>query len=305
MEELERVKKFLELAPESEVDEYALNNLKNRLYRWKNAEIEYLADIEYYINGKRYDRLLDAFYEVENLKKVKIKFLKPNIDGPWNFSKPTKEIKEKDGKGICKTFDYDPTSFDSWITADYCELDKVMIRAFISDFFVPISIQTKSQYHRAEEVPRQYDPHLKKLRELWSDIRDGVVPFGIRLSLYTKNERYPLVIDPIKDKVKPHPLSSVNKLESAEREPIDYMNFDKILAWMDFPDLVKKIFEFLFETGKTPVYDIAGRLNIDQSVTKNNLKTLEKEKLVEKKKDVHYKVNTEMLAKKAKELPGG
>jgi len=301
-EELERAKRFLKLAPEDEVDEYALDKLKNRLYRWGNAEEKYLANLEYYINGKRYDDLLSAFYEIEDLKKIKIKFLKPNIEGKWNFSKPTKEIKEKDGKGVCKTFEYDPKSLDGWIDAEYSNFEKVMVRAFISDFFVPISIRTKSQYHRAEEIPRQYDPKLKKLRGLWSDIRSGVLPFGIRLSLYTKTQRYSLLIDPMDNKMKPHPLSPVTMVDTVDRNPLEYMNFDKVLANMDFPGLVKNIFELLFETGETSIFDIAGQLNMDRNVAKNNLKSLEKEDLVKRMKDVYYKINMDELEKVAEEL---
>ncbi|MFP3871873.1 MAG: helix-turn-helix domain-containing protein [Candidatus Natronoplasma sp.] len=300
--ELERAERFLELAPESEVDEYALDKLKKRLYRWKNAKVEYLTDLEYYINGKRFDDLLNAFLEIEDLKKAKIKFLNPTIEGPWNFSKPTKELKEKEGKGVCKTFDYDPTSIDSWIEAEYTNFEKVMVRAFIPDFYAPISIQTKSQYHRAEEVPRQYDPHLKKLKGLWDDIRTGVLPLCLRFSLYTKNERYSILIDPINNKMKPHPLGSISRVDPVDREPIDYMNFDKVLAPMEFPQLVKNILELLFETGRMSIFDIAAQLNMDQNVAKNNLKSLEKEELVKREKDVYYKINMDTVEKVAGEL---
>ncbi|MEF8873075.1 MAG: hypothetical protein V5A88_00210 [Candidatus Thermoplasmatota archaeon] len=301
-EELERAERFLELAPESEVDEYALDKLKNRIYRWKNADVEYLADLEYFINGKRYDDLLNAFSEIEDLKKIKIKFLKPNVDGEWNFSKPTKEVKEKDGKGVCKTFDYDPKSLDSWIDAEYSNFEKVMIRAFISDFFVPISIQKKSEYHRAEEVPRQYDPRLKKLQGLWSDIRSGVLPLCIRLCLYTKTQRYPILIDPMNNKVKPHPLSFITMVDTVDKEPLEYMNFDKVLAAIEFPKLVKNIFELLFMTGRTSIFDIAGQLNMDRNVAKNNIKSLESEGLVKREKDIYYKINKDKLKKMAEDL---
>ncbi|MBS3816424.1 MAG: helix-turn-helix transcriptional regulator [Candidatus Thermoplasmatota archaeon] len=302
VEELEKVEKFLELAPDSEVDEYAKDNLKKKLFKWRNADVDYLADLEYFVNGKRFDKLLEVFYEIENLEKLKINFLKPNTDGEWNFSKPVKELKLKGGKGVCETFDYDPTSLNKWANAEKSKMEKVMVRGFITDFFVPISINTKSEYHRAEEVPRQYEPHLKKLGDLWSDIREGVLPFTIRLCLYTQTKRYPILIDPINDKLKPHPLKDVIRMDRTDKEPIDYMKFDRVLAWMEFPVLVKKIFELLFETEEMAVSDIAHSLNMDVNVAKNNLKSLKTKDFVKKNKEEYYQINMEKLEKMAKKL---
>lgn len=304
-EKLEKTYEFLEVTAEPEVDEYAKNKLKNKIYEWKNADIEYLADLEYFVNGKSYDELLKAFVEVEGVEKFKVRFLKPNTDGEWHFSKPTKELKEKGGRGICETFDYDPTSLNKWAQAKHSKTEKVMVRAFITDFFVPTSIQTKSEYHRAEEIPRQYDPHLKKLKELWSDIRSGVLPFGIRFCLYTKSDRYSLLIDPILDKMKPHPLSGLTRIEQKDRDPVHYMIFDRVLAWMEFPDLTKKIMELLFENGKTALPDVAAGLNMEQNVAENNLKSLKAEGFVKREKEVHYKINMDKVESVADKLKKG
>ncbi len=277
--------------------------MKNRLYRLNNRNIEYLAKIEYYINGKGYDNLLRGFYEVDELKKIKFKFLEPNIEGAWNFSKPTKELKEKEGKGICETFDYDPTSLNNWLESEHADMEKVMVRAFVSDFYVPISILKKSQYHHAEEIPRQYDPVLMKLNDLWSDVRSGVLPMEIRFSLYTQTGRYSLVIDPINNKMKPHPLGYVSSVDSVDREPLDYMIFDKILAYMEYSPLVKSIFELLFETEEMSISDVAGRLNMDHNIAKNNLISLESGGFVEKKKEMYYRINMDDLKKMAEDLP--
>jgi len=276
--------------------------LKKKLYKWNNCDIEYLAELEYFINGQRYDELLTAFQEVESLEKFKVRFLKPNIDGNWHFSKPTKELKEKDGKGICETFDYDPTSLNRWAQAKHSKMEKVMVRAFITDFFVPISIKTKSKYHRAEEIPRQYDPYLKKLSGLWTDIREGVLPFGIRFCLYTKSERHTLLIDPINNKLKPHPLSSITRIEQGEKDPLNYMLFDRVLAWMDFPTLTKKILELLFEEGVISVFDVAACINADEKVAKNNLKSLESKGFVKKKKDIYYDINMDKVKRVADKI---
>ncbi len=301
-DKLEEIKKLLYLSAESEMDDYAEKNLKNRLYQWKNADVEYLSDIEYFINGKKYDSLIDAFYEIEDLGKLKLKFLDPNLEGPWNFSRPTKEMKVKEGKGVCETFEYDPSSFNKWAQATHSNLEKVMVRAFMMDFYVPVSISTKSEYHYAEEMPRQYDPHLKKLKDLWKDIRGGVVPFVIRLSLYTQKERYPLLVDPINDKLKPHPLGDITRIKRVERDAMEYLKFDKVYAWVDLPMLLKKILELLFETEEMSVFDVADCLDMEKNVAENNLSSLENKGFVKERKDIYYRINMQKIEKMADKL---
>ncbi len=299
---VEKIKKIMSLSEDTEFDEYAENQLKDRLYKWKNKEIEYLSDLEYFINGKKYDSLLDAFYQVENLDKIKINFLKPNLDGPWNFSTPTKELKAKEDKGVCQTFEYDPTSLDKWSNANSPKVEKTMIRAFILDFYVPISISKKSEYHRAEEIPRQYEPRLKLLKQIWQDVREGVFPFVIRLSIYTQNDRHSLLLDTLNDKLRPHPLGDVTRIKRAEREAIDYLNFDKVYAWLDIPLISKKIFELLFEAKEMTIFDLADCLNMDKNVAENNLASLKNRGYIDKKKEIYYEPNMEKIKKKADEL---
>lgn len=299
---IKKIKKILQLSDDVDFDKYAEKQLNDKLYKWKNENIEYLSDLEYFINGKKYDSLLDAIHEEENLEKMKINFLNPNLDGAWNFSKPTKELKIKFDKGVCKTFEYDPTSLDKWSKAGESKVEKTMIRAFISDFYVPISISKKSEYHRAEEIPRQYEPHLKSLNQLWNDVRGGVFPFVVRLSLYTKKDRYSLLVDTLNDKLRPHPLGEVTRIKKTERKPIDYLNFDEVYAWLDIPFISKKIFELLFETQEMTVFDIADCLSMDKRVAENNLVSLESKGYVDKSKEIYYSINMGKIEKKANEL---
>lgn len=300
--QIKKAKKILEFAPDDEVDEYALNELEKRIYQWRNKEVDYLANFEYFINGKEYKSLLEAVYDIEEYEKMKIKFLKPNLDGKWNFSRPTKGLKEKDGKGLCTSFDYDPTSLDRWAKASKAHHEKVMVRAFITKFFVPISIKTKSKYHHAEEIPRQYDPKLEKMEDLWNDIRDGVFPFEIRFSLYTKDSRYALIMDPLEDKLKPHPLNEITLIQNTDRNAIEYLNFDKLLAYIDLPPLMKNILELLFEADEMRLFDIAHSFKLDRKVAENNLKSLENRGLVEKSKRVHYSININNIFEEAEKI---
>jgi len=301
-DKIKNIKRIMKISSKSEFDEYAKKNLRKRLYELKNADIDHLSDLEYFINGKKYSSLIEAFYEVAEIEKIKIRFLNPNLEGNWNFSKPVKELKEKGGKGVCETFDYDPTSLDKWAKANRSNMEKVMVRAFIEDFYVPVSIKTKSEYHHAEEIPRQYDPHLKKIQDLWKDVRNGVFPLVIRLCLYTKNERYPLLLDTVEDKLRPHVLGGITRVKRVDREPLEYRNFDKVYAWLDLPLLPKKILELLFETQEMTVFDVAECLGTDKKVAENNLNSLQTKGFVKKKKDINYELNMGKIKEVAKRL---
>ncbi len=300
-----KVERLLEFAPDKEVDKHSKKELKKRLYKWKNSRKKSLASLEYFINGHGYDTLLDGLYEEESLDKVKIKFLEPDLEGEWAFSRPTKMIKEKGGKGVSHTLDYDPTSLIKWSKHSKPDVEKVMIRGFISDYFVPVSIKTKSQYHRAEDIPAQYEARVKKLHELWQDVRDGMIPLNIRLSLYTKDERYPYILDVLSDTHQPHPLHKATQMykDRKSHEPINYMHFDKVLATLDVPDNCKKIFELLFECGEKTLSAIAHTMNMTENIAKNSVTSLLSRDVVEKdEKESIYRVPLQNLKEMADEM---
>ncbi|MGM0404846.1 MAG: hypothetical protein ACQEQM_01725 [Thermoplasmatota archaeon] len=299
---MERFEKLLEFAPQDEVDVYSKKQLKKRLYRWKNTEKSSLCDIDYFVNGKEYTSLCESIYHVDELEKMKLKFLRPDLDGKWNFSTPTKELMEKNGKGLCKTFDYDPYSLEKWTKVSKMNMEKVMVRAFLTKFFVPISIKTVSQYHHAQDVPPQYIPGLKNLDLLWKDFKTGVIPLEIRLSVYTKNERYSYIIDVIGDKQRPHPLNSISLPTKADREPIDYMHIDRILARLDIPKLLKNILEFMFHSNEVSLPDIAHYFNLNANVAKNSMKSLVNKGFVNVRKNAYYKIDMGYVRETAKSL---
>ncbi len=294
--------KILEFAPEGEVDEYALKLLRKRLYKWKNSKKEKLTELEYFVNGKEYKSLLKALYEEKNLRKLKIKFLKPNLEGEWNFSKPTKELMEKRGKGVACTFEFDPNSLNKWRVAKCVNKEKVMVRGYLSDFFVPISIHTKSKYHHAQEIPRQYGPKLKKLSGIWCDIRNGVLPIKLRICTYTKKDRYTHVLDPLSNIQIPHPLHKIPYSQRELRPALEYMKFDSVLANVDLPPLMKNILEFIFECGETTVADVAHRFGVKNRVAKNNLESLISKELLKKRKEMYYDISLERIDRLASRL---
>ncbi|MFW6305126.1 MAG: hypothetical protein ACOC1V_05065 [Candidatus Saliniplasma sp.] len=299
---MERFERLLEFAPEEEVDLYSKKQLRKRLFNWKNRDREYLCKIDYFVNGKEYTSLAESIYQIEDLKKIKLKFIKPNLEGDWHFSKPTKELMEKKGKGVFKTFNYDPYSLEKWTSASKVKTEKVMVRAYLTKYFAPISIKTKSQYHHARDVPARYVPELKNLEDLWADFRDGVVPLEMRLCVYTQNKRYAYIIDAIGDGQIPHPLNHISLPNEAQREPIDYMHIDRILAKYDLPELLKKILELLFHSHELSLPDIAHYFKMGTKVAENSLNSLVNKGLVEVRKNVYYKISMENVRETARSL---
>lgn len=299
---MERFEKLLELAPKEEVDQYAKKQLKKRLFNWKNKRRKYLCEIDYFVNGKEYTSLTESIYRLENLEKIKLKFIKPDLDGDWHFSKPTKELMEKSGKGVAKTFNYDPYSFQKWRNSLKVNIEKVMVRGYLTKFFVPISIKTKSQYHHAQDVPTQYTPELKHLKGLWSDFRGGIIPLELRLCVYTKDRRYSYLIDTVGDGQIPHPLNHVSLPDEVDRASIDYMHIDRILAKLDMPELLKNILELLFHCYEMSLPDIAHYFNLNVNVAKNSMSSLVNKDLVAMKKSNYYKIDMEYVRETAKSL---
>ncbi len=298
----ERCEKILEFAPEGEYDDYAAKQLRRKLYSWKDNNTDRLASLDYFINGKEYTSILDALYEEQHLRKIKIKFLKPVLDGKWNFTKPTREIMEKGGRGLARTFDFDPDSLNRWASANKVKDEKVMLRAYISDFYSPISIKTKSKYHHAQDIPRQYDPCLRRIAGIWSHARQGVVPFEIRICAYTTKDRYTYVIDPMSDTQKPHYLNMIPYHYRVNRKPIEYMMFDALISNIELPTLVKKMFEFIFECGEVTAPDIAHKFKVGNSIAQNNLNALKSKGLLTVRKELYYDVSMIELKKRADKI---
>ncbi len=296
MEELlNRCTRLLEFAPSEEVDEYSKKQLRKRIYEWHNTEKEYLANLEYFVNGKGYSSLLDAFYNVPKLEKMKIKFLKPDLKGKWTFSKPAKELMERGGKGIFRTFDYDPTFINGWTMASSVKEEMVMVMGYITKFFVPMSITTKSKYHHAEDIPRAYDPRLKKIKNLWKDVRGGMIPLEMRICLYTKKDRYSCLIDLLANKQKPHPLHKAPYHKRIKHTPFEYMQFDAVLANIEISNLNKRIFEYIFECGETTAPEVAHIFSISEKIASNNLSSLKTRDLVTIRKNFYYNLNMDKV----------
>lgn len=304
---LEFCQAIMEFAPKDEVDFHAQKQLKRAFYEYKQAPKKPLASTTYVANEKEYDSLLEALVKEESLDTGEILFYKPNLDENWDYNTPTKTLTLIGrGVGYVDRFDYDSFALQKWDKGQLMQTDKVMIRAFLSRFYYPQSIKTKSKDPHASEK-RPFVPKLMLLEQLWSDVREkGLVPFEIRVCAYTRDARFSYDLNLIDNQMlKDFRGGQVPPRNRAERTAVDYMNFDMILATTDMKDLVKRVFINLFEVKEATAFDISHTMGITDNMARNGLDAVVSRNLADKvgkSPRETYSINTQLLEATASEL---
>jgi hypothetical protein len=304
---LEFCQAIMEFAPKDEVDFHAQKQLKRAFYEYKQAPKLPLASTTYVINDKEYDSLILALVEEERLDTGSILFYQPKLDENWDYNVLTKTLTLiGNGVGYVDKFDYDSFAIQKWDRTQHIQTERVMIRAFLSRFYYPRSIKTKSKDPHASEK-RPFVPKLITLEELWSDVREkGLVPFEIRVCAYTRDARFSYDLNLIDNlMLKDFRGGQVPPRNKAERNAMDYMNFDMILASTDMKDLVKKVFINLFEVKEATAFDISHTMGITDNMARNGLDAVVSRNLADKvgkpPREI-YSINTELLGAAASEL---
>ena len=304
---LELCQAILRLGPEEEVDFHAEKELKRNFLEYKAAPKKALAGTMFLVNGKEYGSLIEALAKEEELENAGIRFLKPNLKENWDYNTPTKTIALMGkGMGWVEHFSYDGYSLSKWDKQQHIQRENVMIRAFVTKFYYPESIKTKSEDPLAGPI-RHYIPKLLLLEELWEHIRStGMVPFEIRVCTYTKNSRYTYDLNLVNNTLlKDFRGGQAPLRNKAERTVIDYLNFDTIFAATDMKDMVKRSFINLFEMEKATAYDISQSMNVTDTMAMNALSSIAHRGLAEKEgaapREIYF-INPEALAEQAKQL---
>ena len=298
---------ILKLGPEEEVDFHAEKELKRAFLEYKAAPKKALAGSMFLVNGKEFGSLLEALGTEEELENAGIRFLKPNLKENWDYNTPTKTIALMGkGMGWVEHFSYDGFSLTKWDKQQHIQRENVMIRAFVTKFYYPESIKSKSEDPLAGPK-RLYIPKLLLLEELWEHIRStGMVPFEIRVCTYTKNSRYTYDLNLVNNTLLKDFRGGQSPLRNkAERTVIDYLNFDTIFAATDMKDMVKRSFINLFEMEKATAYDISQSMNITDTMAMNALNSIAHRGLADKEgaapREVYF-INPKALAEQAKQF---
>jgi hypothetical protein len=270
---LEHCQKIMNFGSKEEVDFHAEKQLKRAFYEYKQASKTPLASSTYLVNEEEYESLLKAMADIGELKTGGIHFFKPNMKENWDYNTPTSRILLMgDGMGVVERFDYDSFALEKWNRGQEVKKELVMLRAFPTRFYIPMSIKTKSKDPQAGP-PCLYTPKLLTLEEFWRDVRGkGLVPFEIRVCAYTRSQRFSYDIDLLGNRLlKDFRGGQVAPRNKAVRTAMDYMNFDMILASTDMKELVKKVFINLFEVKESTAFDISHTMGITETMARNGL----------------------------------
>ncbi len=283
MDILRKCEAVIGLGPESEVDEYAVKEMKKRVKSHLQRKRPALAELAFVINNKPYDSLLDALLDVESIRSMEVRFLRPNIRENWDFNAPTKLIKAiEGGYGGVAFFNYEAKALDKWAHAGELIEKKAMIRAFPVEFYVPRSIATMSRYVQ-EDPPRPLVPRLLPMEKTWDAMRKvGTLPLIARICAYTHEERFSYDLDVIEGALlRDFRAEHMPVTRKKKRSPEEYFYFDKIYASTDLPLLPKQIFEAVFESDGLTASDISHFFKITMDMALNNLRALVSRGLVE------------------------
>ena len=304
---LEICQAILRLGPEEEVDLHAEKEMKRAFLEYRTAKKIPLAKAVYMINGKEYESLLEAILKEDILENAGIRFVKPNLKENWDYNTPTKTIALMGkGMGWVEHFSYDAFSLNKWDRDQHIQRDNVMIRGFLTKFYYPESIKSKSVDPLAAPK-RHYIPKVRLLEDLWQHIRKtGMVPLEIRVCTYTKNQRFTYELDLINDyMLKDFRGGQAPLRNKAERTAVDYLNFDTVLAATDMKEIVKKTFTNLFEMEKATAFDISHSMGITDQMAVNALNSIYHRGLAEKEGSAPreiFSIDIEGLALEAKKF---
>jgi len=289
------------------VDLHAENELKRTFYEYQAAQKKPLAKVKYMVNGKEYDSLLEAMYREEELENLGMRFLSPDLKENWDFNTPTKTlVLMGKGMGVLERFSYDSFKLDKWNMHQHLQRDNVMIRGFPTWLYFPQSIRTKSIDPLAEPV-RPYIPKLVMLEDLWQHSRkNGMVLFELRVCAYTKTARYTYDIDLVNNVMLKDFRGGQSPLRNlAQRNIVDYLNFDMVLASTDMKDMVKRAFINLFESEYATAFDIAHSMHITNQMAANALSAIASRGLAIREgtppREI-FSINSDALAEKALKL---
>ena len=297
---------LLAFAPQEEVDAYARKQLKQAMKEYLSKSPPHLARIAYTMNNMRYLSFPVAVMEVDEPHDFQISFYKPDLKKNWDFNLPLKTVHVgRKGMGWMKHFNYDPFSLNKWGDFQYAKKKTVMLRAFIENYFVPESIKTASKT-LGEEKERKYIPRLRMIDELWDDIHSGVIPFQVKICIYTKQDRYTFSLNLVEGTLlQDFRAGRVSPKNLVRRKPMESLLFDEVFASIDLPPLPRKVMRIAFESKNISVPDLSHIFGISTQMAENNLKSLATRgiiKMVGRPPSQVYEIDMEGLARLEKQL---
>ncbi len=285
--------------------DFAESELEESLEEYIGERKNYLCKTELIIDNIDYDNVyqpLDFFSEIDY---ARTRFIEPNTKKKWDYNRPTIELLLKpDGSGNSLSFPYNPERFDNFQNPENLVREKVMYSIFITRGYEPRTIKEASETVRSPNALLVSRHHT--ITTFWDTVRSGkVIPFEIRICIYTRETRRIYDIDLLRNRL----ISDFRNGKVASKNVVKppalvCMYFDRIWAALDIPQLNKKVFTLLFHSeGVTPA-EVGHVLGIPLSMAKNHLKSLEHRNLakVSGKTSELYKPNLSEYKRIAEEI---
>ena len=243
-------------------------NDKNYLQEYLRAkQMKYAPILDFMIrvNGIFHN----TFYDIINnksLRTIEFVFTSPKIWGEWTFNDPIQEIRVlPGGVGSVKVVDGEITP-QRWLF-EKKNFKKAMIRFIIERAYRPgaYGLLTPS-----------------RLVDL---MKQGVIPYILRVICYTKDARYKVDINiPNGNVMTDFRHRKIPPRLLKKRKVGEYLIFDKMYSSLDIPKFPRMVWEAVFESNGMDIENLTLIFNVSEKIIENNLAVLKKHNLVEENK---------------------
>jgi hypothetical protein len=274
-EMLEKCEALLRFAPPEDVDDHARRNLSSRVFDWENRKKGEIAQVAFRGDGQPFASLYDLFEAHPEPGTMDLMFYHFDKNANWDYNLPTSRITVlPKGFGFLYHFEYHQfrKEEEKWDESKFTQT-KCMLRAWVSNFFVPENIKTKL---RETAPPRLWTPPVTTPQELWIGVRErGVVPLTVRFLAYTKKRRYVFEINLLRNTLLQDPRGgNFPAAAFAPRDVEIYPEFDRWHSGLDIPDLPRKLMELAFEAGRITPRDVMAVYNTTLQTAVTNIEVL-------------------------------
>ena len=239
--------------------------------RAKQMKYSPLLDFMIRVNGVFYN----TFYSImdnDSLRTMEIVFTSPKVWGEWIFNDPVQEIRVlPNGVGSVKVVSGKVTP-QKWLF-EKRNFKKVMVRFIIQKSY------------------RQGVYGLLTPSRLVNLMRDGVIPYILRVVCYTKDVRYKLDLNiPNGDVIADFRYGKIPPRLMKKRRVEKYLIFDKMYSSISIPKFSKMVWEAVFESEGMDIDTLTLIFNVSEKIIENNIAVLKKHNLIEEdKKNKIYK----------------
>ncbi len=234
---------------------------ENYFLKTKQMKYDPLMEIMLRFNGRPYD----GFYQFldKKMKAMELVLTAPKKWGEWLFNDPVKELRFlPSGLGSVMVLDGE-ISPGRWLLENN-KFKKAMVRFIV------------------ERAHPNAAFGLLTPEKFFEIVHNGIMPYLIRLVIYTKERRYKLDINMVRNEViADFRWGKIPPKLFVRRTNEEYFMFDKMYSSVPLPRFSKIVLEAVFESDYMDLENLGLIFNVTEEILRNNLGVLEKHNLVE------------------------